>query len=79
LQSGCIYSYGHDRNMKPIVIIRADKFDYSLSIEQSYNPVYFLMLVVLGFRTVPYHAEKYINIFDLCDMNMTEIPYKYLF
>jgi hypothetical protein len=65
--------------MKPIVIIRADKFDYSLSIEQSYNPVYFLMLVVLGFRTVPYHAEKYINIFDLCDMNMTEIPYKYLF
>ena len=79
MQSGCIYSYGHDRNMKPIVIIRADKFDYSLSIEQNYNPVYFLMLVVIGFRNVPYHAEKYINIFDLCDMNMTEIPYKYLF
>jgi hypothetical protein len=56
LKSGCIYSYGHDRNMKPIVIIRADKFDYSLTIDQNYNPVYFLMLVVLGFRTVPYHA-----------------------
>lgn len=37
------------------------------------------MLVVLGFRTVPYYAEKYICIFDLCDMNVTEIPYKYLY
>lgn len=65
--------------MKPIVIIRADKFDYNLSIDENYNPVYYLMLVVLGYRTVPYHAEKYINIFDLCNMNMTEIPYMYLF
>lgn len=65
--------------MKPIVILRADKFDFNLSIDHCYNPVYFLMLIVLGFRTVPYHAEKYVNIFDLCDMNMTQIPYVYLY
>ena len=64
--------------MKPIVIIRADKFDFSKTIDEAYNPVYFLLLVVLGYRTVPYHAEKYINIFDLCNMNMTDIPYFYL-
>ena len=65
--------------MKPLVFIQADKFDFSLSIDHNYNPVYFLLLVVLGYRTVPYHAEKYINIFDLCNMNMTEIPYMYLY
>lgn len=42
--------------MKPIIILRADKFDYKLSLDENYNSVYFLMLVVLGFRAVPYYA-----------------------
>lgn len=29
LSDGCIYTYGHDRGMRPIVIIRADKFDFT--------------------------------------------------
>lgn len=29
LETGCIYTYGHDRGMKPIVILRLDRFDYS--------------------------------------------------
>lgn len=79
LETGCIYTYGHDRNMKPIIILRADMFDFSLPVYQNYNPVYYLMLVVLGFRTVPYYAEKYIVIFDLCNINVTQIPLKYLY
>lgn len=79
LELGCIYTYGHDRNLKPIVILRADKFDYNISLDENYNNVYFLMLVVLGFRTVPYYAEKYICIFDLCGMSLTKIPIKYLY
>ena len=65
--------------MKPIVIIRADKFDFSKDIEENFNLVYFLMLTVLGFRTVPYHAEKYSCIFDCNNMNIQDIPYKYLY
>ena len=79
LQTGCIYTYGHDRNMKPIIILRADMFDYSKPINENFNPVYFLMLVVLGFRTVPFYAEKYVCIFDLCNVNFTDIPFKYLY
>lgn len=79
LESGAIYTYGHDKNMKPLVIIRADRFDFSKTLEENFNCVYFLMLVVLGFRTVPYHAEKYICIFDLNNMTATQVPYKYLY
>ena len=37
------------------------------------------MLVVLGFLMVPYHAEKYILLFDLDNMKISEIPYSVLF
>ncbi len=37
------------------------------------------MLVVLGYRMVPYHAEKYNLILDLNDISLTKIPYKYMF
>ena len=36
------------------------------------------MLVVMGIRTVPYHAEKYVCIFDLNNMPISEIPFRYL-
>ena len=79
LKSGCVYTYGHDRKMKPNIIVRADKFDYSKDFDENMNIVYFLILVVLGFRNVPYHAEKYNCIFDCNNMNLKEIPYKYLY
>ena len=71
LKNGCIYTYGRDKGYRPIIIIRADKFDLNLSIEENFNIVYFLMLVVLGYRMVPFHAEKYILLFDLNDMALT--------
>lgn len=37
------------------------------------------MLIVMGIRVVPHYAEKYVCIFDLANMNMTELPYKYLY
>lgn len=36
------------------------------------------MLVVLGYRTVPYHAEKYVCIFDLNNAALSELPFQYL-
>ena len=71
LKGGCIYTYGRDKSYRPIIIVRADKFDLNLSVEENFNIVYFLMLVVLGYRMVPYHAEKYILLFDLNDMALT--------
>jgi hypothetical protein len=65
--------------MKPIVILRADKFNYEADLDENYNAVYYLMLIVLGFRTVPYYAEKYVCIFDLCGMSFTQIPKKYMY
>ena len=71
LKTGCIYTYGHDKGYRPIVIIQASKFDFNMTVEENYNIVYYLMLVVLGIRTVPYHAEKYVCLFDLNNMSLT--------
>lgn len=37
------------------------------------------MLVVMGFKMVPYHAEKYTMIMDFNDIALTDIPYTYLY
>ena len=37
------------------------------------------MLVVLGYRMVPYHSEKYVTIMDFNDMEFSKIPFKYLY
>jgi hypothetical protein len=37
------------------------------------------MLVVLGFKMVPYYAEKYNLILDFNDISLTDIPYVYLY
>jgi len=65
--------------MKPIIIVRADKFDLNLTIDENYNYVYYLMLVVLGYKMVPYHNEKYVTIMDFNDMEFSKIPFKYLY
>lgn len=59
--------------------MRMDKFDLNLDIEDHFNAVYYLMLVVLGYRMVPYHVEKYNFILDLNNISITEIPYRYMF
>jgi len=37
------------------------------------------MLVVLGFRMVPYHAEKYNFIMDLNNISIPDLPLRYLY
>lgn len=51
--------------------MRMDKFDMSLDIEDHFNAVYYLMLVVLGYRMVPYYVEKYNFILDLNNISIT--------
>jgi len=65
--------------MQPIIIMRIDKIDLTLSIEQNLNIVYYLFLVVMGFKMVPYHAEKYTVIMDFNDISLGDIPYGYLY
>lgn len=60
-------------------MIQASKFNFDLSSDEIYNAVYFLMLVVMGYRMVPYFAEKYILLFDLNHMKLSEIPYTKIF
>ena len=56
LKRGCIYTHGYDKYFRPIIVIQAGQFDYSLSIEENFNIVYFVMIVVIGYRMIPYHA-----------------------
>ncbi len=35
--------------------------------------------MVMGYKMVPYHAEKYIAIMDFNNMSLTDIPYKYIY
>jgi hypothetical protein len=56
LQRGVTYTYGWDRGMRPIVIIRIDKIDFEENMDDILNSYYYLMLVVYAFRMVPYHA-----------------------
>lgn len=45
---------------------------------EHFNSVYFLMLAILGFKMVPYHAEKYVLIIDFNEISFTKIPFLYL-
>lgn len=36
------------------------------------------MIVVIGYRMIPYHVEKYITIFDLNNLPLSDVPVKYL-
>lgn len=65
--------------MRPNIIMRVDKIDLKESMEENFNAFYYLMLVVLGFKMVPYHAEKYNLIMDFNDISLTDIPYVYLY
>ena len=38
-----------------------------------------MLLVVIGYMMVPYHAEKYVFLVDINNMSFSDIPYKYLF
>lgn len=78
LEKGQIYTYGHDKNYHPIVVMRMDRFDLDQDIDEHFNSIYYLMMVVLGFRMVPYHAEKNILIIDLDDMALSKVPFKYM-
>lgn len=45
---------------------------------EHFNSVYFLMLVVLGYKMTPYHAEKYTLLVDFNDISFRDIPIMYL-
>jgi hypothetical protein len=55
--------------------MRVDKIDFKASLEDIFNPVYFLMLVVKAFRMVPYHAEKFVLLIDFNDISLASMPY----
>ena len=76
---GQAYCYGHDRGMRPNVILRVDKIDFRQPIQETFNSFYYMMLVVLGYKMVPYHAEKYNLIMDFNDISLSDIPYSYLY
>jgi hypothetical protein len=55
--------------------MRIDKIDFKVPLEEIFNPVYYLMLVVKAFKMVPYHAEKFVLLIDFNDISLTSIPY----
>ena len=59
--------------------MRMDRFDLNQEMEENFNSIYYLMMVVLGFRMVPYHAEKNILIVDLNNMSLSKVPFKLMF
>ena len=65
--------------MRPIILIRIDKFKLETPIMEHFNTVYYLMLIILGFKMVPYHAEKYVLLLDFNDISFTDIPIMYLY
>ena len=73
LERGFVYTYGYDKEFCPVVYARPDLIDFKD--EQFLNPLYCLMYVVQRYRMVPYHAEKYLLIIDLNNMNVSDIPY----
>jgi hypothetical protein len=75
LESGSIYSYGCDKKLLPILIMRVDKMNFKKPLDETFNMVYYLILIVKCFKMVPYHAEKYILIIDFNDISFTSIPY----
>jgi hypothetical protein len=59
--------------------MRLDKFDTNVPVEENFAKCYYLMLTVLAYRMVPYHAEKYTVIADFNHMNISDIPFKYFY
>jgi hypothetical protein len=72
---GSIYSYGYDRKLLPVLVMRIDRMDFKQPLEETFNAVYYLMLIVKAFKMVPYHAEKFVLIIDFNDISFTSIPY----
>ena len=65
--------------MKPNVIVRIEKFDFTKNTEENFGCVYFLILMVLAVRAVPFHAEKYNTILDFTNVRLAGIPYRALY
>ncbi len=59
--------------------MRIDRFDLNADIDDHFNAIYYLMLVVLGYRMVPYHSEKYNLIIDLNNISLSNIPFRILY
>ena len=74
LNAGFAYTFGHDRNYKPILVIRIDRINFQESFELVLNAYYYLMLTVYHYRMVPYHAEKITFIFDFGTLPLTSLP-----
>ena len=77
--------------MRPVLIVRADilaaslkqnkaiNFKVETEILKNFNCVYYLLLIVMNFKMLPYHNEKYVTIMDFNDMDFGEIPFVTLF
>lgn len=74
LEQGIMYTYGHDKGLKPIVVIRIDRINFEESFELLMNAYYYFMLTIFHYRMVPYHAEKLVFIVDFGTMALTRIP-----
>ena len=59
--------------------MRIDKFDMNLDFDEHFNTMYYVLLVVLGYKMVPYSAEKNVLIIDLSHLGYFDIPFKYLY
>jgi hypothetical protein len=58
--------------------MRLDRYDPKVGIDEHFNSIYYLMLVVLGYKMVPYHSEKNVLILDFDSTSITDIPFRYL-
>ena len=74
LNTGVVYTYGHDRGFRPIVVIRIDRINLEESFELLWNTYYYFMLVIYHYRMVPYHAEKVNLIIDFGNRPLSQIP-----
>lgn len=74
LAQGMFYTYGCDRGMRPIVVMRIERINFEEDFELILNPYYYMMLIVYAFRMVPYHAEKVTIIADLNNVSLSSLP-----
>jgi hypothetical protein len=74
LGKGIFYTYGCDRGMRPIVVLRIERINFDEPFEEIINPYYYIMLIVYAFRLVPYHAEKVTIIADLNNVSLSSLP-----
>ena len=47
--------------------------------DQNMNMMYYLMLVIIGYRMVPYHAEKLTTILDFTNVSLSDLPVKLIY